>query len=133
MNKVAYYLILFVGVVTCLQFIPHAFLGYPAVLDHIAKGEIREPAAQGMQMIWLYSSIMMLLSGVWMLFLAKPVKMGDHSARLQGLFLALGLIGFGMGCSYIAQTLINHLFFFTVEGILLLLAVTVFFNTNRKK
>jgi hypothetical protein len=130
MNKVAYYLMLFVGAITCLQFIPHAFLGYPAVLEHIDKGEIQEPAAMGMQMIWLYSSIMMLLSGIWMLFLAKPIKNGEHSARLQGLLLALGLIAFGVASSYIAQEVFNHLFFFTVEGILILIATTVFFNTK---
>jgi hypothetical protein len=128
MNKIAYYLVVFVGALTCLQFIPHAFLGMPAVLEHIAKGEIQEPAAQGMQMIWLYSSTMMLLSGIWMLFLAKPIKNGNHSARTQGLLLALGLIVFGMGCSYIAKSVLNHLFFFTVEGVLLLLATTFFFK-----
>ncbi len=128
MNKTAYYLVVFVGVLTCLQFIPHAFLGMPAVMEHIAKGEIQQPAAEGMQMIWLYSSTMMLLSGIWMLFLAKPIKNGDHSARLQGLLLAIGLIIFGMGCSYIANQVLNHLFFFTVEGILLLLATTFFFK-----
>ncbi|WP_035677348.1 hypothetical protein [Flavobacterium limnosediminis] len=130
MNKIAFYLTLFVAAITCLQFIPHAFLGFPAVLEHIAKGEIREPAAQGMQMIWLYSSIMMLLSGIWMFFLAKPIKNGNPSARLQGLLLSLGLILFGMGCSYVANELFNHLFFFTVEGVLLLLATTVFFKIN---
>ena len=130
MNKVAYYITAFVGVLTCLQFIPHAFLGMPAVLEHIAKGEIQEPAALGMQMIWLYSSIMMLLSGFWMLFIAKPIRDGNHSARLQGLLLALGLIIFGMGCSYISKSFFNHLFFFTVEGILLLLATTIFFKTK---
>lgn len=128
MNKIAYYLVVFVGVLTCLQFIPHAFLGMPAVIEHIAKGEIQEPAAQGMLMIWLYSSTMMLLSGIWMLFLAKPIKNGNHSARTQGVLLALGLIIFGMGCSYIANAVLNHLFFFTVEGILLLLATTIFFK-----
>jgi hypothetical protein len=128
MNKIAYYLVVFVGVLTCLQFIPHAFLGMPAVMEHIAKGEIQQPAAEGMQMIWLYSSTMMLLSGIWMLFLAKPIKNGNHSARLQGLLLAIGLIIFGMGCSYIANQVLNHLFFFTVEGILLLLAATFFFK-----
>lgn len=131
MNKVAYYLTIFVGTVTCLQFIPHAFLGFPAVQEHIAKGEIQAPAAEGMQMIWMYSSIMMLLSGFWMLFLAKPIKHGNHSARLQLLLLALGLIFFGSGCSYIAQKVFTHLFFFTVEGILLLLATTIFFNTKK--
>lgn len=132
MNKVSYYLVLFVGVITCLQFIPHAFLGYPAVLEHISKGEIQAPAAQGMQMIWIYSSSMMLLSGIWMLFLAKPIKNGNYSARLQAVLLAVGLIIFGTLCGYIAQEVFNHLFFFTIEGILLLLATTVFFNTNKK-
>ena len=132
MNKIAYYLTLFAGIMTCLQFIPHAFLGMPAVAEHIAKGEIREPAAQGMQMIWLYSSIMMLLSGIWMIFLSKPIKEGNHLARMQGLLLAIGLIFFGMGCSYIAQEVFNHLFFFTVEGVLLLLATTVFFKIKKE-
>lgn len=133
MNKVAYYLTAFVGVLTCLQFIPHAFLGYPAVLEHIAKGEIQEPAAQGMQMIWLYSSITMLLTGFWMLFLARPIREGVHNARLQGLLLAVGLIIFGSACSYIAKAFFNHLFFFTVEGVLLLLATTVFFKPKNNE
>lgn len=128
MNKISYYLILVVGVVTCLQFIPHAFLGFPAVLEHIAKGEIQEPAALGMQMIWMYSSIMMLLSGIWMLFLAKPVKEGNHRARVQTLLLSFGLLAFGIANNYITKEFFNHLFFFTVEGILLLLSVTVFFK-----
>ncbi|MBP6558597.1 MAG: hypothetical protein KA213_09550 [Flavobacterium sp.] len=128
MNKVSYYLVLIVGILTCLQFLPHAFMGYPAVLEHIRKGEISGDAAQGMQMIWVYSSVMMLLSGIWLLFLAKPIKEAQHAARVQGLFLSLGLLAFGFGCSYIAKALFNHLFFFTVEGILLLLAVTVFYK-----
>ena len=131
MNKTAYYLTVFVGVLTCLQFIPHAFLGMTALLEQIAKGEIQAPAAEGMQMIWMYSSIMMLLSGIWMIFLAKPIKKGNHLARIQGLLLAIGLIVFGMGCSYIAKEVFNHLFFFTAEGILLLLATTVFFKINK--
>ena len=128
MNKVSYYLVLIVGILTFLQFFPHAFMGMPAVLDHIEKGEIQPVAAQGMQMIWLYSSIMMLLSSIWLFFLAKPIKEGKHVARLQVLYMSIGLMAFGLGCSYIAQEFFNHLFFFTVEGIILLLAVTVFYK-----
>lgn len=128
MNKISYFLVLIVGILTCLQFIPHAFMGFPAVLEHIRKGEINGDASMGMQMIWLYSSIMMLLSGIWMLFLAKPIKTGNHSARLQGLFLSLGLIAFGIGNNCITKEVFNHLFFFTAEGILLLLAVTLFYK-----
>ncbi|NNT70893.1 hypothetical protein HKT18_01575 [Flavobacterium sp. IMCC34852] len=128
MNKVSYYLVVIVGILTFLQFFPHAFMGMPAVLEHIKKGEIQPVAAQGMQMIWLYSSIMMLLSSIWLFFLAKPIKEGKHVARLQVLYMSIGLLAFGLGCSYIAQDVFNHLFFFTIEGILLLLAVTVFYK-----
>lgn len=128
MNKTSYYLVVIVGILTFLQFFPHAFMGMPAVLEHIKKGEIQPIAAQGMQMIWLYSSIMMLLSSIWLFFLAKPIKEGKHVARLQVLYMSIGLLAFGLGCSYIAQDVFNHLFFFTVEGILLLLAVTVFYK-----
>ncbi len=128
MNKASYYLVLIVGILTFIQFFPHAFMGMPAVLEHIRKGEIQSVAAQGMQMIWLYSSIMMLLSSIWLFFLAKPIKEGKHVARLQVLYMSIGLMAFGLGCSYIAQEVFNHMFFFTVEGILLLLAVTVFYK-----
>ncbi len=128
MNKISYLLVLLVGIMTCLQFIPHAFMGYPAILEHIQKGEINGKATQGMQMIWIYSSIMMLLSGFWMLFLAKPIKEGQHFARVQGLLIGIGLIAFGMGCSYISGAFFNPMFFFTIQGILLVLAVTVFFK-----
>ncbi|WP_333599140.1 hypothetical protein [Flavobacterium sp.] len=133
MNKVSYYLVVIVGIVTFLQFIPHAFLGFPAVLEHIRKGEISGEATQGMQMIWLYSSIMMLLSSIWMFFLAKPILEGKHVARVQVLYVSIGLIAFGLGCSYIAQEVFNHLFFFTVEGILLLLAVTLFYKKEKNE
>ena len=134
MNKVSYYLVVAVGILTCLQFIPHAFMGFPAVLEHIKKGEISGEATLGMEMIWIYSSITMLLTGIWLLFLAKPIKNANHSARLQGLFLSIGLLAFGLGCSYLAREIFNHMFFFTVEGILLLLAVTIFYkSTNHEQ
>lgn len=132
MNKVSYYLIVLVGIITCLSFIPHAIGGMKAVMEHIAKGEIQEPAANGMQMIWMYSSIMMLLSGIWMLFLSKSVKKGDNKARLQVLFLGMGLSLFGLGCTYISGK-IDPMFVFTIEGVLLLLASTLFFKRDKNE
>lgn len=127
MNKISYYLVLFVGILTCLSFFPHAFLGMQAVLDHIDNGEILAPAANGMRMIWLYSSIMMLLSGIWLLILARPVQAGSHKARTQVLLLGLCLFFFGLGCTYISDA-IDAMFVFTIEGILLILATTLFFK-----
>jgi len=127
MNKTAYYLTLSVGIITCLSFFPHAFLGMQVVLDHIENGEILKPAAKGMRMIWLYSSVMMLLSGLWLLLLAKPIQTGSHKARTQVLLLGLGLTFFGLGCTYIADE-IDAMFLFAVEGIVLILATTLFFQ-----
>lgn len=127
MNKISYYLVFFVGIIACLSFIPHAFFGFPAVLEHIRKGEINGAATNGMQMIWLYSSIMMLLSGIWMLYLSKPIKNGDTKSRIQVLLLGIGLSVFGVLCTSISGQ-IDGMFSFTIEGILLLLAATVFFK-----
>lgn len=129
MNKIAYYIVFLVGIVTCLSFVPHAFLGMKAVNDHINIGEIQEVAATSMQKIWLYSSITMLLSGIWMLFLAKPIKNGDESSRIQAFILGLGLSVFGLGCAHIEGE-IDAMFIFTIQGILLILASTIFFKKN---
>ena len=133
MNKVSYYLVVVVGVLTFLQFIPHAFMGFQAVLEHIQKGEINGEAVQGMQMIWIYSSIMMLLSSIWMFFLAKPILEGKHIARVQVLYISIGLIAFGLGCSYIAQQFLNPMIFFTLEGVLLLLSITLFYKKEKNE
>lgn len=127
MNRISYILVLFVGIITCLSFIPHAFMGMQAVVEHINKGEIQPAAADGMREIWLYSSIMMLLSGIWMLFLAKPIQRGNHWARVQLLLVGIGLVVFGLGCVYISKE-IDAMIAFAIQGLLLVLATTLFFK-----
>jgi cytochrome bd-type quinol oxidase subunit 2 len=123
MNKVSYYLVITVGIITCLSFFPHAFLGMQKVMEHIEKGEIQEPAANGMRMIWLYSSVMMLISGIWLLISANHILIGSHKARLQVLVLGIGLAVFGLGCSYISRKF-DPMLVFTIEGVLLIIATT---------
>lgn len=130
MNKVAYYLVLLVGGFTCFSFFPHAFLGMEAVKEHIAKGEIQTIAANGMQKIWLYSSIMMLLSGIWLLLLSKRIKNGDLNARLQVVLIGAGLTAFGIGSIYI-EGKIDAMVMFLIQGILLLFASLVFFKSEK--
>jgi hypothetical protein len=127
MNKVSYYMVMIVGIITCLSFFPHAFLGMQTVLDHIAKGEIQKPAANGMRMIWLYSSIMMLVSGIWLLSVTPHILIGSHIARIQVLVLGIGLSIFGLGCTYISGE-IDAMFAFTIQGIILIVAVTLFYK-----
>jgi cytochrome bd-type quinol oxidase subunit 2 len=127
MNKISYYLVMIVGIITCLSFFPHAFMGMQAVLDHIAKGEIQEPAANGMRMIWLYSSIMMLVSGIWLLSVTPHILIGSHIARLQVLVLGIGLSVFGLGCTYISGK-IDTMFAFTIQGVILIIATTFFYK-----
>ena len=123
MNKISYYLVITVGIITCLSFFPHAFLGMQKVIEHIDKGEIHEPAANGIRMIWFYSSIMMLVSGIWLLISAKHILIGSHKSRLQVLVLGLGLAIFGLGCTYISRE-IDPMISFTIEGVLLIIATT---------
>jgi len=127
MNRVSYYLVMIVGIITCLSFFPHAFLGMQAVLEHIEKGEIQEPAANGMRMIWLYSSIMILVSGIWLLSVTPHILIGSHIARIQVLVLGIGLAIFGLGCTYIAGK-IDPMFAFTIQGIILIIATTFFYK-----
>lgn len=131
-NKIGYYLVVFVGIITCLSFIPHAFLGMKAVIEHINKGEIQTVAANGMRQIWLYSSITMLLTGIWLLFLSKPFLNGDEKARVQVFIIGFGLSFFGMGCSYISKE-IDEMIGFTVQGVILLIASIFLYTSERKK
>ncbi|HKX85398.1 MAG TPA: hypothetical protein VJL37_01910 [Flavobacterium sp.] len=127
MNKASYYLVMAIGVLSVLSFFPHAFLGMKAVIEHIERGEIQEPAANGMQMIWFYSSIMMLISGLNLLILGDHILIGSHKARLQVLILGLGLAVFGLGCTYISGK-IDAMSVFTFEGIVLILATTILYK-----
>ena len=124
MNRVSYYLVMIVGVLICLSFFPHAFLGMQDVVEHIDKGEIQEPAANGMRMIWLYSSIMMLVSGIWLLVSANHILIGSHKARIQVLILGIALTAFGLGCAYISKK-IDVMFAFTIQGLILIIATTL--------
>lgn len=131
MNRISYYLILIVGVALCLQSTAHAFMGYPVILELIQNGDIKEIVASDIRIIWVYSSVMMLMSGIWMLFVAKPVRNGEKRARLQACLLGVGLIGFGLFTSYVKNEVFNHLFFFTVEGLLLVAASTFLFRNHK--
>ncbi|MFC4816493.1 hypothetical protein [Flavobacterium sp. GCM10023249] len=127
MNKASYYLVLAIGVLSVLSFFPHAFLGMKDVMEYIEKGVIQEPAANGMRMIWLYSSIMMLLSGLNLLILASHILIGSHKARVQVLILGIGLVIFGLGCTYISGK-IDAMSVFTFEGIVLIMATTILYK-----
>ena len=80
-----------------------------------------------MQMIWFYSSIMMLISGLNLLILGDHILIGSHKARLQVLILGLGLAIFGLGCTYISGK-IDVMSVFTFEGIVLILATTILYK-----
>lgn len=101
-----------------------------AVMEHIEKGEIQEPAANGMRMIWLYTSIKMLVSGIWLLILSQHILIGSHKARLQVLVLGIGLAVFGLSCTYISGE-INAIVGFTIQGCLLIIATTFTYIKKR--
>ena len=95
-------------------------LGTSEVLMGIKTGDVRESMADTFRVIWIYSSVMLVLSGIWTLFLAAELKQLKRRAWWQGLFIGLGYSGGSIAAIAITQVYV-HLVFFTLVGLLLLL------------
>ena len=119
MNKLSYYLVIIAGILLCLFFIPHSFLGTPEVFSYIEKGLVAPEVSSAFVIIWMFSSVAMLLLGVWILFLAKPIKNGTQSARIQALIIGVAMLVFWTE-AYIYKPEMNHLVGFLIVGFLLI-------------
>lgn len=97
----------------------HAILGGAEVLMAIKTGDVRASMVDTFRIIWIYSTIMLILSGIWTLFLAAELRQLKRRAWWQGLFIGLGYTGGSIGA--IAATRVHvHLILFALIGLLLL-------------
>jgi len=46
MNKVSYYMVMTIGIITCLSFFPKHYHGIQAFLEHFAKAQIQKSASK---------------------------------------------------------------------------------------
>ena len=108
------------GILLLVCSVLHATLGTSDVLMGIKTGDVRASMADTVRTIWIYSTIMLVLSGIWTLFLAGELKQLKRRAWWQGIFIGLGYTGGSVG-AIMATKVQPHLIFYGVIGLLLLL------------
>ena len=118
------------GILLMVAALLHASLGTAEILTAIKIGEIQPSAVATVKNVWLYSSIMLFLSGIWVLFIARDLRRLERRAWWQALFIGLGYTGGSIGA--MAWTSIQaHLLAFALIGFLLLFPTLIFAGSFR--
>lgn len=107
------------GILLLLVSIPHATVGLAEVLTAIKTGDVRPGMAATFRAIWMYSSVMLVLSGLWALFIAGELAQLKRRAWWQGIIIGLGYAGWAIG-SMAMTGISGHLAAFAAIGLLLL-------------
>ncbi len=108
------------GILLILATIPHATLGTAEVLTGIKVGSIREDMVHVVKNIWVFSSIMLPLSGIWVLFLSKELRQLKRKAWWQAILIGLGYAA-GSILAMVWTGIQIHLIAFCMIGLLLLI------------
>lgn len=98
----------------------HATLGTAEVMMAVKTGEVRPGIQDTLHVIWIYSSVMLVLSGIWALFLAGELKQMKRRAWWQGVLLGLGYFAGSVG-AMAATRVYAHLVVFAMIGLLMLI------------
>ncbi|HYV91778.1 MAG TPA: hypothetical protein VE978_08345 [Chitinophagales bacterium] len=118
-SKFAAYCTMVGGILLMLFFIPHFFLGYPAVSDLLRKENADADLTFSVQNIWIFSSITMLLCGIWATFLGYHALKTNSRKRLEQLLLGLGITLFAL-IGWLHPFSNWQLFIFFFPGLLIL-------------
>ena len=81
------------GILALLAAVLHAVFGTAGMLTGIKVGDIRSSMVLPVKNVYLFSSVLFLLSAVWILFLAAELRAMRRRAWWQALLLSLGYIG----------------------------------------
>ena len=96
----------------------------------VKTGDIAPSQASSILSVWLFSSISMLLIGIWLLFLSKELRALNRRAWWQAFFIGAGLTSFSL-ISWFRFPRDFHLFYFLLLGLILL--VPLISNSGRFK
>ncbi|HYE54399.1 MAG TPA: hypothetical protein VD996_06130 [Chitinophagaceae bacterium] len=102
----------------------HSTIGAADVLNAIKVGDIRQPAVPTVLAVWIFSSIMLFLSGLWVLFIAGDLRKLLRKAWWQGILVGLGYAAGAIGAMAIAGVH-AHLVAFALIGLLLLIPLVI--------
>ncbi|HYF32449.1 MAG TPA: hypothetical protein VD993_15095 [Chitinophagaceae bacterium] len=108
------------GLLLLASAVPHATLGTAEILMAIKTGDVRASMVDTLHIIWIFSTIMLVLSGIWVLFLAAELRQLKRRAWWQGLIIGLGYVGGSIGAIAVTK-FYAYLLFYTIIGLLLLL------------
>ena len=108
------------GILLMIATILHASWGTAEVLTAIKIGDIKPAMINTVKNVWVYSSIMLFLSALWVLFIARDLRKLQRRAWWQAVFIGLGYTGGSIAA--MAWTSVQvHLVAFGLIGLLLLL------------
>src|SRR5688572_29465617 len=112
------------GILIVLATIPHVLLGTAEVLQGIKLGDIRSSMVPFIKNIWVFSSVMLQLSGMWVLILVKDLKRLDRRAWWQAVLIGLAYTGGGIA-AIVWSGIQIHLVLFVLIGLLLFIPMLV--------
>jgi hypothetical protein len=118
------------GVLLLLSTIPHSTLGWAEVMTAIKLGDINKGMANTVKGIWIFSSMMLVLSGVWALFLVSELRQLKRRAWWQGVFIGLGYSGSAIACMFMTE-FYAHLAGYALIGLLLLVPLLIWAGSFR--
>ena len=98
----------------------HVSLGTAEVLQSIKVGSVAPSFIMTFKNIWIFSSVMLFLSGVWVFFLVRDLGQLRRRAWWQGVLIGLGYVGGAIGAMAWAGVQ-PHLVAFAMIGLLLLI------------
>lgn len=108
------------GILLLLSVVPHSTLGWAEVVTAIKLGDINKGMANTVKSIWIFSSVMLVLTGTWSLFLAGELRQLKRRAWWQGIILGLGYSGSAIGCMLMTE-FYAHLAGYALIGLLLVI------------
>lgn len=112
------------GILLLLSVITHSTLGWAEVMTAIKLGDINKGMANTVKSIWIFSAMMLVLSGVWTLFLVSELRQLKRRAWWQGVFIGLGYSVSAIVCMLMTE-FYAHLAGYALIGLLLLIPLII--------
>ena len=120
------------GILLVLATILHVLLGTAEVLQGIKLGDIRSAMVPVIKNNWVFSSIILPLSGIWVLFLVRDLKRLDRRAWWQAVLIGLAYTGGAIAAIRWSGVQI-HLLLFALIGLLLFIPMLIWAGSFSSK
>jgi hypothetical protein len=123
-NKIVYNCSLIAAILLIVAALARA-LSVNNLVIAISTGDISKHYAASVLIDWSLSSLLLLLTGIWLLFLLRDLKTGQRRAWLQAVLIGLELTIFGSSFWYRYPSSF-HLPVFLLMGLILLLPLLIY-------